>query len=139
MKFAAGVLATVRAHAREAHPEECCGLLVGRESVERAVPSQNVSPEPGCGYHVDPLLYLACELQERRGGPRVLGFYHSHPHGDAQPSTRDEEESQRGYLYLIAASGEERLYRSGASGWRAQRLEEVLSPATECPTPEEVH
>lgn len=122
MKFAAGVLDTVRAHARATHPEECCGLLVGRDRVERAVPSQNLSPVPGCGYHIDPLLHLACELQERRGGPRVLGFYHSHPHGDSRPSARDRAESQSGYLYLIAAVGEERLYRTGAAGWR---LEEV--------------
>ena len=96
-----------------------------------------MSSEPGCGYHIDPVLHLACELQERRGGPRVLGFYHSHPHGDPQPSARDRAESQSGYLYLIAAAGEERLYRTGDSGWRR---EEVLSQesAPERCAPEEV-
>lgn len=36
-------------------------------------------------------------------GPSVIGFYHSHPDADPEPSRLDRELACRGYWYLIVA------------------------------------
>lgn len=80
------------AHAREANPAECCGLIgAADEHLARSVyRASNVAPDPLVGYEiaVRELLYAQRMMRER--GEELWGIYHSHPRsGDPVPSETD--------------------------------------------------
>lgn len=88
------VLAAMRAEAAAAHPLECCGLLLGRShAIVQAVPAANVAAEPAHRFEIDPAALIAAHRAARSGGPQVLGYYHSHPTGDARPSATDQAQA----------------------------------------------
>ncbi len=93
---------TVVAHAREAAPAECCGLLVGSENeVVAAVRAANLAEDPS-RFLIDPRDHIRTRRDARGRGLDVIGFYHSHPHSDAQPSPTDlADASYANALYLI--------------------------------------
>ena len=82
--------------ARASSPEECCGLIVGTPEgeVTRLVPAGNVHEQPRRFFTLDPRTQFAV-LRELRGhaGKILLGHYHSHPRGPAEPSARDLAEA----------------------------------------------
>ena len=106
--------------AAEAHPEqEVCGLLLGRDDrVEAAQAAANVSAAPRSAFEIDPATLLQAHRRARMSGEhRILGYYHSHPSGDADPSPRDAAQAAPdGMLWLILAAGEARLWRSVRGG-----------------------
>jgi desampylase len=108
-----GVLATLREEATRAHPRECCGLLLGEGGrVTRAVPAANVHPDPARHFEIDPKALIAAHRAARGGGPQVLGYYHSHPHGRAEPSAEDRAmASGDGRIWAIVAGGEVTWWR----------------------------
>ena len=79
-----------------AYPNECCGILIGKEKdgrrvVERLAPMKNVF-DSGEQYHrfsIDPLAQIEAEKSADDGGQVVLGYYHSHPDHPARPSEYD--------------------------------------------------
>ena len=109
------------AHARETAPAECCGLLVGTATaIVEAVRATNLS-ENRSRFLIDPKDHIRARRDARARGLDVVGFYHSHPHSDAQPSATDlAEASYENHLYLIVGltkdAADVRLYRfnSGA-------------------------
>ena len=81
-------------HARAALPAECCGLLLGTESVvEEARPARNVSDRPTVRFVIDPQDHFDALREGRRHGLKVVGFYHSHPQSPAEPSETDQAEA----------------------------------------------
>lgn len=92
------------AHAREALPDECCGLLVGSgDSVEEAVPARNVRASP-TRYEVDPADHFAVIRRVRREGRDIVGAYHSHPSTAAVPSPTDVAEAYDDTLLYVIVS-----------------------------------
>ena len=56
----------------------------------------------------------------RDGGPRLIGYYHSHPRGPARPSATDRKMAAGdGMIWAIAGEGELRLWRDGENGFAA--------------------
>jgi proteasome lid subunit RPN8/RPN11 len=102
LRLARLVIDEVVAHAREASPAECCGVLLGTDSeVVEAVRTDNLSEDPN-RYRVDPKGHFDARRSARRRGLEVVGFYHSHPHSEPEPSAADvSEATYPGYLYLI--------------------------------------
>jgi len=94
---------------------EICGLLVGRGArVERLVPARNVAADPARSFEIDPATLLAVHREVRAQGQQVLGHWHSHPNGLAQPSARDAARAlDNGQVWLILAGG-------GLTGWVAR-------------------
>lgn len=96
------------AEARRACPEECCGLLEGvREGEEVTVlalhPAANVADDPKTGFLIDPVLHLRLARVLRGTGREIVGCYHSHPAGRAEPSARDREGGgEAGFVWIIA-------------------------------------
>ena len=81
------------AHAREEAPNECCGLLVGSESlIDEAVRGRNLEATP-TRYLLDPAVHVATERRLRGTSRRVIGAYHSHPRTPAVPSPTDRAEA----------------------------------------------
>jgi len=92
----AGHLEQINRFAEQAYPEECCGLLIGRDdgasglAVTRVAASPNVAEgRQRDSFEVDPKLRFDI-MRALEGGPeRIIGHYHSHPDHPAQPSARD--------------------------------------------------
>ena len=79
------------AHASEAAPEECCGLLGGRagraESVYRL---RNVAGDRLTAYEAAPEELFAAQRLMRERGEELLAIYHSHPRSEEpRPSPTD--------------------------------------------------
>jgi len=87
--------AVVAAHARATYPNEACGLLIGYVDgadvrVDKVVASPNVAEPPTRNrFELDPGLLLTWQRHARAAGQSVVGIYHSHPDGRAEPSAHD--------------------------------------------------
>jgi len=114
----------VVAHAREASPFECCGILVGTpHAIVTAVRAANLSESP-TRFLIDPHDHIRARREARAARLEVIGFYHSHPRSDAVPSATDlAEASYAGHLYLIVGlAGDDpdvQLYRFTGSSFEA--------------------
>lgn len=83
----------ISAAALAAYPAECCGLLVGRTVADGIIvtgiePAANLRPEPD-RFELDPAVHLRVQRMLRGTAERVVGHYHSHPNGRAEPSATD--------------------------------------------------
>lgn len=74
--FGAAIDAAIAAHAREAYPHECCGLVVS----DRYVRMRNIAADPRREFAMEPAALLPAE---------VRAVVHSHPDGPAWPSAHD--------------------------------------------------
>lgn len=108
------LLRQIEAEGAAAYPNECCGMLFGRDVksgsvsrriVDRLVAGSNVF-EAGEQYHrfsIDPLQQLKAERAAEKEGLALLGYYHSHPDHPARPSEYDREHAWPFYSYVIVA------------------------------------
>jgi len=89
-------------HATQEAPNECCGLLAGKEKEVRGIyrvsnlPSDHPSisdlkvPEDRrFRYVMDPKEQINAFKKMRESGIHLLAIYHSHPHSPAYPSKTD--------------------------------------------------
>jgi proteasome lid subunit RPN8/RPN11 len=77
------------AQAREEAPNECCGVLAGRDGrVEKLFRAVNAEKSP-YRYNVDPHDLLRIYRECDANGWDFLAIYHSHPHTEAFPSPTD--------------------------------------------------
>lgn len=115
-----GVLATLREEAAKAHPLECCGLLLGQGGqVLEVRPTANVHPLPERHFEIDPAALIAAHRAAREGGAQVLGYYHSHPVGPAEPSATDRvTASGDGRIWAIIAGELVRMWLDGPDGFQ---------------------
>lgn len=107
LEVTSGTIATLLEEATRAHPRECCGLLLGKAGrVAMARPAANVDPEPERHFEIDPKALISAHRAQRAGGLEVLGYYHSHPNGRAEPSAEDRAQaSGDGRVWAIIAGG----------------------------------
>jgi desampylase len=107
------------AQATLAAPAECCGLLLGAgNTIEQIRPAANVAAESGRRFEIDPQTLIDAYRMARRGGPEVIGYYHSHPDGPARPSTVDRAQAAGdGRVWAIAAQGDVTFWRDGEQGF----------------------
>jgi predicted GIY-YIG superfamily endonuclease/proteasome lid subunit RPN8/RPN11 len=110
---------TLQDHATRAAPQEACGILLGQGNrIERAQPARNVHPAPRTHFEIDPQALIDAHRAARAGGPQVLGYYHSHPSGPAEPSDTDRAMAAGdGSVWAIAAAGDVRCWRDDAAGF----------------------
>lgn len=101
-----------------AHPHECCGLLFGTAGrVDTAQACTNVADDPARTFEIAPTDLIAAERAARGGGPTLIGYYHSHPNGRAEPSERDATDAARdGRLWLIIAGREITAWYANEAG-----------------------
>ncbi|WP_236710469.1 M67 family metallopeptidase [Novosphingobium barchaimii] len=119
-----GVMAALRAEAKKAGDDECCGLLLGRiegdgtERIEIAEAAANVAVNRRIHFEIDPLALLSAHKAARSGGLRLLGYYHSHPTGDSIPSATDCEHSTGdSRIWAIIARSEVAFWRDSGNGF----------------------
>ncbi|HEY8603976.1 M67 family metallopeptidase [Tsuneonella suprasediminis] len=107
--------------AAEAHPNEACGLLLGEGAhVHTIVATVNVHPSPATHFEIDPQALIDVHRAARAGGPDVVGYFHSHPHGPPAPSATDAAmASGDGRVWAIFGQGQVRWWRDLPDGFAA--------------------
>ncbi len=120
-------LATIRGEAAANPSREACGLLLGDARIDTATVTANVAADPSRHFEIDPVALFAALRTERAGGPKLLGYWHSHPGGNAMPSATDAAmAAPDGKLWLIVAGDAIGAWRSLDTGF--DRVELVSSP-----------
>ncbi|MFC7069564.1 desampylase [Halobaculum lipolyticum] len=123
-------------------PAEVCGVLLGARAsddggsgdgdaaagpadrVAEAVAVDNVAADPDRFYELDPAATVAAVEEGEARGRDVVGFYHSHPRGPAEPSATDRDRATwTGYVYCIVAPEEVVAYRWTGESFRRLRVE----------------
>lgn len=120
LEISRAVLAGLRQAAAVAHPLEACGLLFGDTGkIDAFETTANVADDPDKGFEIDPASLFKALRSERAGGPRLIGYWHSHPNGNVEPSERDLAGAQDdGKLWVIIAGDD-------IAAWQV-RFSEVL-------------
>jgi proteasome lid subunit RPN8/RPN11 len=80
------------AHAREASPHECCGLIGGSRDgeVQTIYRARNIAADPAIAYEAAPEDLFAAQRTMRELNQQLLAIYHSHPNAsDPRPSATD--------------------------------------------------
>ncbi len=106
--------------AHQSEPEETCGLLFGDNgAVSGFLATKNVAKQPLRHFEIDPVDLIAAERAMRNGGPKITGYFHSHPSGSVSPSKTDAE--------MAAADGRIWLIINGqdAAVWQAVQNGEI--------------
>ena len=106
----------IREHAKSAHPQECGGILLGtlQDGIRQAVRLGH--PEGFGKYGICSELIREAVAGAKERGLELLGFYHSHPEGSAEPSNYDLSYAIVGFSYLIVAGDELRSWVLNDSG-----------------------
>jgi len=115
-------LETIRTHAENTYPEECCGIILGylasggKTTVE-VMPTENVWNTEAAAvfsdertveskkrqYAIAPLVMLQAQKQARDRSLSIIGIFHSHPDHPAIPSECDRLYAWQGYSYIIVS------------------------------------
>lgn len=116
----------LRSFARAALPAEGCGCLVGRRAsggwqVRRVTRGNNLVVHRSGLFELDPghVVRVVDDAHDR--GEDLLGFWHSHPGGDASPSRHDAAMTWEGMLAVVVPPGPEhrcRVWAPEVRGWR---------------------
>ena len=75
--------------AQAEHPNECCGLLAGKDGRVKQIYKMTNTQHSPVNYLMDPREQFAAFKEMRRKGLELLAIYHSHPHTQAYPSKTD--------------------------------------------------
>ncbi|MFN6540491.1 MAG: Mov34/MPN/PAD-1 family protein [Nostoc sp. EkiNYC01] len=131
IRFNEQQLQTIRTHAENIYPEECCGIILGylggggKTTVE-VIPTENawnteaaaefsgdVSRQAASRlrtaeskkrqYTIAPEVMLQAQKQARDRSLSIIGIFHSHPDNPAVPSECDRLYAWQGYSYIIVS------------------------------------
>jgi proteasome lid subunit RPN8/RPN11 len=93
MKIAQQLVDEMVAHAREDLPNECCGMIGGRDGeATTVVRVENAAASP-LRYEMDPQGQFDALKQIEGAGDELVGIYHSHTRSAAYPSQTDVNEA----------------------------------------------
>ncbi|MDI6642659.1 MAG: M67 family metallopeptidase [Candidatus Hodarchaeaceae archaeon] len=131
LKLRPSDLKTLEAHALEAFPHECCGLLLGHfrgdeiEAVE-VVKAENVKRSPVTFEAAPEFVYHQYRRAEERG-LELVGIYHSHPNIAAFVSSHDFKimELWPGVAWLILSVAKDRVLERKAYALKNGKIEEL--------------
>jgi proteasome lid subunit RPN8/RPN11 len=94
MKISQALIDEMVAHAREDLPNECCGMIGGRDGeATRVVRVENAAASP-LRYEMDPQGQYDGLKAIEDGGDELIGIYHSHTRSAAYPSQTDVNEAR---------------------------------------------
>src|SRR2546425_9308825 len=117
------------AHARQADPIECCGLIgCEAEHAKNLYPLRNVAVNAHVSYEAAPEELFAAQRQMRERGEQLLAIYHSHPRSvEPVPSETDVRLAYypSAANLIIGLGGVEPVMRAFLISEREQRWEEV--------------
>jgi len=89
VRIASELIDEIVAHAREDAPNECCGLVAGKDgAATRVFRARNEMASP-LAYNVHPQDLLRITNEIERAGEELAAIYHSHTKSAAEPSQTD--------------------------------------------------
>ena len=94
MKISRDLIAEMVAHAREDMPNECCGMVGGRDGEASAVIRVDNAAASPLRYEMDPQGQFDALRQIEADGGELLAIYHSHTKSAAYPSQTDVNQAQ---------------------------------------------
>jgi proteasome lid subunit RPN8/RPN11 len=94
VKISQQLLDEMVAHAREDVPNECCGMIGGRDGEATSVVRVENSAASPLRYEMDPQGQFDALKAIEDGGDELLGIYHSHTRSAAYPSQTDVNEAR---------------------------------------------
>ncbi|MEO1220761.1 MAG: M67 family metallopeptidase [Pseudomonadota bacterium] len=105
--------------AKRAHPSEACGMLLGEAArITQFVEAANVHATPCTHFEIDPQALIDAHRAARSGGPKLIGYFHSHPNGSAEPSPTDQEMAPGdAMIWAIAGEGVIKFWRDRDEGF----------------------
>jgi [CysO sulfur-carrier protein]-S-L-cysteine hydrolase len=93
MKISQQLIDEMVAHAREDLPNECCGMVGGRDGeATRVVRVENAAASP-LRYEMDPQAQYDALKAIEDAGEELVAIYHSHTRSAAYPSQTDVNEA----------------------------------------------
>src|SRR5689334_15207344 len=111
MQLAKEQFDAIIAHAREAAPQECCGLIGGSSEgqAQTIYRAKNVATDPLVTYEAAAEDLFAAQRAMRERGEQLLAIYHSHPRANnPEPSPTDVRLAYYpSAVYLIAGLANE--------------------------------
>ncbi|MDT5120657.1 MAG: [CysO sulfur-carrier protein]-S-L-cysteine hydrolase [Acidobacteriota bacterium] len=118
------------AHAREASPAECCGLVGGNDEsrAQTVYRLRNVAVNPLVGYEAAPEELFAAQRSMRERGEELFGIYHSHPRSsEPVPSATDVRLAYypSAIYFIIGLSADGEILRAFRISERDGRWEEI--------------
>ena len=130
---------TMLAHAVEAYPRECCGILLGTEdspeqrAATAAIRCRNAyEGDQSDRFAIDPKEQLEAVRRARAEGLDVLGFFHSHPDHGMYFSATDLKNSWPWYSNIVISI--EKGQFASAGSFRANE-DQSLATSEECILP----
>ena len=131
LKLSGKIETEIRKAGAEAYPNECCGILFGSEDGDEQVvkslrPIENAR-ESGEQYHrflITAEDMMQAEIEARKIGLEIVGFYHSHPDHPAAPSEYDRDHALPFYHYIILRVAEGRP--EDMTDWRLRLSREAF-------------
>lgn len=119
IEVTSAVIERLLTEAAQAHPRECCGILLGEgAAITILQPAKNVHPKPETHFEIDPQVLVDAHRAARDGGLAIVGYYHSHPNGLAEPSSTDKKTAvSDGSIWAIIAQRNVTFWRSVEHGF----------------------
>jgi proteasome lid subunit RPN8/RPN11 len=121
----------IEAEALQQFPRECCGLIEGfffDDTLHAAAlhAARNVSHADN-RFDIDSADHFRALRSARSKGRAIVGCYHSHPSGNAEPSQHDRDRAQdAGFVWLICATSPPKTQMAAfvfdKAGFRALKL-----------------
>ncbi len=99
----------IEKHGERTYPEECCGIMLGRNDGNNQVIEEVIELENEQGenrrrrFFVTPKQYLQAERTASKRKLELLGFYHSHPDHPAVPSEFDRDHALPWFTYIVVS------------------------------------
>jgi proteasome lid subunit RPN8/RPN11 len=117
------------AHAREADPEECCGIVggIGNEGVS-VYRLRNVASQRESAYEAAPEDLFAAQRALRERGEGLMGIYHSHPRSEAPyPSETDVRLAYypEAFYFIIGLRGAVPVFRAFRIDQRSSQIRQI--------------
>ncbi len=101
--------------AEAAYPQECCGLLIGRQEAGGDFIASETASSPNVAkgnrkdsFEIDPQIRFDVMRDLGDGPEKIIGHYHSHPGHAGEPSARDLEmafEPEMVWLIIAVENG----------------------------------
>ncbi len=118
------------AFAKEAAPNECCGLIGGSDDSQalNIYALRNIASDRVVSYEAAPEDLFAAQRQMRARGETLLGIYHSHPRsGDPAPSATDVRLAYypQAVYFIVGLAGVEPVMRAFRISEQDDRWEQV--------------
>lgn len=126
------ILGELQKAAKNAAPEECCGLLFGENAViSNYQLATNVAGAPERHFEIDPAVLISAERNMREGGSSILGYFHSHPSSNINPSKTDAQSAAPdGRIWLILDGKDAAAWRAGHGGQIFDRFDPISLECT---------